>query len=172
MKLVRRISESIAWLGGYLSGWLVPVMMVLIMFEVFMRYVLGRSPMVADEFSGYMLVAIAFLGVAYTWKEKGHVRITALISRLPQRVSSWIRLITLVLAFAFSIVLTQSSYNYMAFSFKVKMTSPSVWLFPWQGPQMTIAIGFTLMTVLIVLEIAKAIVTMRSGRSFDEEVGR
>jgi len=128
--------------------------------------------MVADEFSGYLLVALSFLGAAYTWKEKGHIRITALVSRLPQRVSSWIRLITLVLAFAFSIVLTQSSYNYMAFSFKINMLSPTVNRFPLQGPQMTIAIGYTVLCLLIAVEIAKAIVKMRSGRSVDEERGR
>ena len=118
MKRLGRIIENIANIGGYFSGWLVPLMMLLVLYEVFMRYVLNQPPMIADEFSAYMLVALTFLGAAYTWKEKGHVRITALISRLPPKVSSWARLIALVIALIFAVILSQAGYHFTAFSFK------------------------------------------------------
>lgn len=170
MKTAGRIGESIANICGYFAGWLVPLMMLLVLFEVFMRYVLNRPPAVADEFSAYMLVVLAFLGAARTWKEKGHVRITALVRRLPQRVSSWIRLITLVFALVFTLALTQVSCGYLAFSFQVHMASATHRHFPWQGPQMAIPIGYALLCVLIIIEIAKAITDIRSGRSVDKEV--
>ena len=80
-------------------------MIVLIIIEVFMRYVLRQPPMVADEFSAYMLVAMSYLGAAYTFRERGHVRITALVNRLPIGVSSWLRVVTLAIAFIFSVAL-------------------------------------------------------------------
>ena len=54
MKRLGYIVEKIADIGGYFSGWLVFLMMILVFVEVFMRYVLRRPPMVADEFSAYM----------------------------------------------------------------------------------------------------------------------
>jgi TRAP-type C4-dicarboxylate transport system permease small subunit len=75
MKRIGYLIEKIAYLGGYLSGWLVPLMMMLVVVDVFMRYVMRKPLMVADEFSAYMLVALSFLGLAYTWREKGHVHV-------------------------------------------------------------------------------------------------
>ena len=167
MKRLGRVTESIVNIGGYFSGWLIPLMMLIVLFEVFMRYVLNRPPIVADEFSAYMLVALSFLGAAYTWKEKGHVRITALVSRLPSRVSSWIRLTALALALAFVVLLSQTGYHYLAVSFKYNMASASRLHFPLQGPQMSLPIGFTLLSLLIIVEIARAIMSIRSGKSVE-----
>ncbi|MBE0556342.1 MAG: TRAP transporter small permease subunit, partial [Proteobacteria bacterium] len=75
MKRIGIIVDRIAYLGGWFGGWLVPLMMMLVVVDVFMRYVMNRPLMVSDEFSAYMLVALSFLGLAYTWREKGHVRV-------------------------------------------------------------------------------------------------
>ena len=168
MKQLGRVIDSIVNVGGYFSGWLVPLMMLLVLAEVFMRYVMHQPPLVADEFSAYMLVALSFLGAAYTWKEKGLVRITALVSRLPPMVSSWLRLIMLVLAFIFVALLSNTAYHYLTFSFKFNMSSASHLQFPLQGPQMSLIIGFVLLSLLLIVEIARAIVNIRSGKSVEE----
>ena len=144
-------------------------MMLLVLYEVFMRYVLNQPPMIADEFSAYMLVALTFLGAAYTWKERGHVRITALTSRLPQRVSSWVRLIALILSLVFAITLAQAGYHFIAFSFRFNISS-ATWLHtPQHAPRITLLIGFILLALMLIVETAKAIVNLRAGKSVDEE---
>ncbi len=168
MKRLGHLIESIANIGGYFSGWLVPLMMLLVLFEVFMRYIVRQPPIVADEFAAYMLVALSFLALAYTWKERGHVRITILVSWLPRRVSSWVRLATLLLALAFTIGLSQASYAYLQYSFKVHMASVTHFRFPLQGPQMPLLIGFILLSLLLIVEIAKAIMKIRAGESVEE----
>ena len=169
MRRLVRVIENVTNIGGYFSGWLVPLMMALVLVEVFMRYVLNQPPMVADEFSAYLLVALTFLGAAYTWKERGHVRITALISRLPQRVSSWVRLIALILSLVFAIMLAQAGYHFTAFSFRFNISS-ATWLHtPQHAPRLTILIGFILLALMLIVETAKAIVNLRAGKSVDEE---
>lgn len=168
MKQLTRITESIANLGGYFSGWLVPLMMILVLFEVIMRYIVHQPPIIADEISAYMLVALSFIGMAYTWKENGHVRITALVSRLPARMSNWVRLIGLVLALTLATVLTHASYVYLAYSFKLNMASATHLRVPLQIPQMPLLIGFTILTLLLIIETTKAIIKIRSGESVEE----
>jgi len=147
-------------------------MMVLVLIEVFMRYVMNQPLMLADEFSAYLLVALTFLGAAYTWKEKGHVRITALVSRLPQRVSSWVRLIALILSLVFALTLAQAGYHFAAFSFRFNVSS-ATWLHtPQHAPRLTLLIGFILLTLILIVEIAKAIVNLRAGKHVDEETAR
>lgn len=167
MRRLGNVIERISDIAGYFSGWLVFLMMLLIVFEVFMRYALHQPPMVADEFSAYMLVALAFFGMAFTWKRGGHVRVTVLVSRLPAKVSSWIRLISLMVGFVFVLLLVAVSYEFIAYSFEFNLRS-STWLAtPLQWPQMTVLIGFVLLFMLLIAEITKVIVKIRSGESVE-----
>ncbi len=154
---------------GYIAGWLVPIMMVLVLVEVFSRYVVNRPLMVADEFGAYLLVAVSYLAAAYAWKEKGHVRITVLVSRLPLRISNRLRLITLLLALIVAIGLSQSAYSYLQTSFKLNMASGSWLHFPLQGPHMTLMIGFALLTLILAVEFIRAIMNLRRGERVEEE---
>lgn len=155
-----RVIEHSTNVGGVLSGGFVLLMIITVLFEVFMRYIVNKPPMIADEFSGYMLVLISYLGIAYTWKEKNHPRIGLLVDRLPVNVATWLKLATLILAFAFSLVLVIASFNYMAHSFKLHMAS-ATWLHtPLQGFQISLVIGFTLLAALLLANIAKAIMNM------------
>lgn len=83
MKQFASAVDRLANFVGYLSGWLVPIMMMLVVADVFMRYVMRQPLMVADEFSAYMLVTLSFLGFAYTWRQGGHVRVEVLVNYLP-----------------------------------------------------------------------------------------
>ncbi|MFC2047275.1 TRAP transporter small permease subunit [Chloroflexota bacterium] len=156
--------ESIAKGFGGFSGWLVPVMVVLVFYEVIMRYVVGRPPVIAEEFSSYLLVAVAFLGMAYTWREGGHVRVTAFVEKLPIRVANRLRLVRLIIALVFVLGLTYLSYVYLASSFQMGMRAGSWIRTPLQGPQMTILIGFALLSLLLIVEIKEAITKIRSGK--------
>ena len=148
-----------------------PLMMLLVFFEVIMRYAVGRPPLIADEFSAYMLVAVAFLGIAFTWRERGHVRITALVSRLPLKISSWMRLLAFILAFVFTVALTFASYQYLHYSFDLGLRSSTHLRFPLQGPQMVLPIGFALLSLVLIVDVAQAVVNLRSGKAVDEEAG-
>ncbi len=154
---------------GYIAGWFVLVIMLLVLVEVISRYVFHRPLMVSDEFGSYLLVAVSYLAAAYAWKEKGHVRITALVSRLPQGVSSWLRLITMLLALVVAIGLSWSAYSYLQTSFRLGMASGSWLHFPLQGPHMTLMIGFTLLSLMILVEVTRAIKNLRRGQRLEEE---
>jgi len=167
MRRIGYIIDRIADLVGYFSGWLVPLMMILIAVEVFMRYVLHQPLMVADEFSAYMLVALSYLGLAYTWRQGGHVRISILVSRFPSRVSSWVRLISLIMVLIFLIGLDQAGYKMIMYALKINLRS-STWLtIPLFWPQLTVFIGFILLTLLLVAEIARTIVKIRAGEKVE-----
>ena len=171
MKWLEHGTDRVTDIFGYFCKWLVPIMVALIFAEVFARYALKKPLMVADEYGAYMLVALCFLGAAYAWKEKSHVRITFLVSRLPLRAAVYLRLLTLIISFIFMALLTQASYGFIATSFKLGLKS-STWLItPLQVPHMTVVIGFFLLSLLLIGKIAKAIMHIRAGVT-DEETAR
>ena len=163
MKKIALLLEKIAYLGGYYSGWLVPLMMMLVVVEVFMRYVLRQPLMVADEFSAYMLVALAYLGMAYTWRQGGHVRVTVLISRLPYKVSSWIRFAGLILVFIFMVELDRVGYKMIMYALQINLRSSTWLMVPLFWPQLTVFVGFVLLTLLLAVDIVQMFIKIRAG---------
>jgi len=167
MKRIAHIVEKIAYLGGYYSGWLVPLMMILVVVEVFWRYVLHQPLMVADEFSAYMLVALSYLGFAYTWRQGGHVRVTVLVSRLPFRAASWIRFMGLILVFIFMIELDWVGYKMILYALQINLRSSTWLMVPLFWPQLTVFVGFILLTLLIVVDIVQAFIKIRAGEKVE-----
>ena len=167
MKQITNFIEKIAYLGAYYSGWLVPLMMMLVVVEVFMRYVLHQPLMLADEFSAYMLVAVSYLGTAYTWRQGGHVRVTVLVSRLQSRTAGWLRFIGLILVFIFMIELDRVSYKMVAYALQINLRSSTWLMFPLFWPQLTVFIGFVLLTILVVIDIVEAFIKIRAGEKVE-----
>ncbi|MFC1956223.1 TRAP transporter small permease subunit [Chloroflexota bacterium] len=167
-QIVARIVKRVANIGGYCAGWLVLAMMGTIFVEVFMRYVLNRPLGVGDEFAAYMLVALAYFGAAYTWMGKGHVRVTALVTRLPPKVASWLRLVTLACVFFFVLALCEASYGFMHTSFKLGLRSATWLRVPLQVPHATVVVGFLIFLLALGVDIARAIMNIRAGKSVEE----
>ena len=159
------LTEKIAYLCGYLSGWLVPLMMMLVVVDVFMRYVMQQPLMIADEFSAYMLVALSFLGFAYTWRQGGHVRVEVVVNYLPPRLYAWVRLIGLILTFIFMLEMDRAAYRMIAYALQMKMRSSTWLMFPLFWPQLTIFVGFVLLTLMLAVDILRAGATVRTGKS-------
>lgn len=170
MQRVDRIVEKVADVGGYFSGWMVPLMMILVVVEVFMRYVIQRPLLIADEFSAYLLVALSYLGLAYTWRQRGHVRITILVAHLPSRWASRVRLGGLILTFLFLIGLSQAGFKMILYARQMDLRSETFFTFPLFWPQLTVFVGFALLTLQLLIEIIRAIAKIRAGEKVEESI--
>ena len=167
MKQLGSIIERIADFVGYLSGWLVPLMMMLVVVDVFMRYVMRRPLMVADELTAYMLVALSFLGFAYTWRQGGHVRVEVVVNYLPPRLYDWVRLGGLILTFLFMIEMDRAAYKMIAYALEMKMRSSTWMMFPLFWPQLTIFVGFVLLTLMLAMDIVRIWVKIRTEKKVE-----
>lgn len=167
MRKIDRIIERVSYITGYCAGWVLLGIMSLTMIEVVTRYVLHRPLILADEFGGYSLVVISFLGLAYCWRERGHIRITFVVSRMPVRVSNWLRVVTLTVALVYVSVASKVSYDFVVDAFRRNFRSNSWLMTPLKWPEMAIPIGFTLLALVLVIEVAKAIRNIRTGANIE-----
>ena len=157
VKVIEKVTDV---LSGYLQAGIIFFLMVMLLAEVLTRYIL-RSPLsIADEMGGYLLVAITFMGLAYTWKEKGHVRVSLLISRLPDKFGQQLRFITLFLATVFTLPLIKACYDLISDSLLFESRSGSWLRTPLAYPQTILLIGATMLFLQLVAEIIKAIIAM------------
>ena len=93
-KWIQRIDFYICSVGMFL---LIP-MMLLTAADVIGRAVWTRPIPGAVELSSYMLNVFILLGVAYTHQAKGHVRVSMLISRLPEQAETILDIIATLLS--------------------------------------------------------------------------
>ncbi len=170
MSRLSRVIENLTNLAGYIAAALIILMIGLVLYEAFMRYALNKPPAIADEISAYMLVVVAFVGTAYCFKVKGHMRVSALTDRLPPKISNWLRVVSLSLVFIFALVLTKASFGYLGYSFKVGMKSSSWLRVPLQIPQMALPIGFMLLALILLVTIIKTISDIRAGKNIEVKV--
>jgi TRAP-type C4-dicarboxylate transport system permease small subunit len=136
----------------------------LTMAEVISRYVLQDPLILADEFGGYALVAITFLGLAYCTREEGHIRITFLVERLPTRGANPVRMATLALGLVFVVVAAWVSWSFLGDSFTRDMRSNSMLRVPLKWPQMAMPVGFSLFALALLARLADAVRDLRAGR--------
>lgn len=161
---MKKLSRAIDIVSGHVSGWLIFLMMWIVLIEVVSRYVVRQPLRVADEFSAYMYVAAVFIGAAYTWKEKGHVRIAILADRLSPRAALWLRLVVLTGALVFIPVLINAVYEMFTFSMDIGMRS-ATWLRVPLGPvQVFMFIGIIILFSQVVIEFIKTIQALRTAR--------
>ena len=161
--IIKFIEKMTDVLSGQLQAGIIFFLMVMLLVEVLTRYIL-RSPLsIADEMGGYLLVAITFMGLAYTWKEKGHVRVSLLISRLPHKLAYLLRIITLILATLFTIPLMKACYDLISDSLLFESRSGSWLRTPLAYPQTILLIGAIMLFLQLVAEIIKA--TIAPGKS-------
>ena len=93
-KCIQRVTLYVSYLGMIL---LIP-MMLLTTTDVVGRAFWSRPIYGTVELSSYMLAVFILLGIAYTHQVKGHVRVTMLTSRLSERASLALNLVTTLLS--------------------------------------------------------------------------
>ncbi len=163
MEKIWRIIDRVSYLAGYVAGWVLLGIISLTLVEVVTRYILLHPLILCDEFGGYSLVAITFLGLAYCAREKGHIRITFLVERLPIQMASRLRLVTLSLGLLYIGIGSKISWDFLVGSFQRNICSNSWLMTPLKYPQMALPIGFTLYALILIMEIAKALRDMKAG---------
>lgn len=158
MRVFNQLLERfITLISGGLQGVVICVLMVLILVEVTTRYVMQNPLSIAEEYGGYMLVAITYIGLAYTWKNRTHVRVTFLIDKFPIRIRLGVRVFTLSLALVFSGFMCVAAWELVGESFLFGDRSGSWLRTPLAWPQMTLIIGSAMLFLQLCLEVIKAI---------------
>ena len=93
-KTLQKINRCFAFGGMFL---LIP-MMLLTTADVIGRSYFRHPITGAYELSSYLLAVFILLGIAYTYQVGGHVRVTMFVSKLPDRVSVTVEIITILLS--------------------------------------------------------------------------
>lgn len=99
-------------------------MMLLTFGVVIARYVFNVGAIPVQEFIIYLHGTVFMLGIAYTLRHSGHVRVDILYQRLSRRGQTFVDLFgTIFFLFPVALFILWSSLDFVAFSWSLKETS-------------------------------------------------
>lgn len=101
-----------------LSGTCLVLMTVLILAQISAK-LMGVIIPSSEDFAGWFLSATIFLGLAYTFNDGGHIRVTMLLTRLSTKNRRWIEFVNIFVGLFitgylayYTIATVQESYSY------------------------------------------------------------
>lgn len=143
--IVSRLSTA----GAVISGVVFASMTLLVLSEVVLRTFFSTSTLVSGEYSGYALSAMVYLGLAFSFREGAHIR----ISFLRDRIHGIARFVLEIFCHIFVLVLCGLSSIYMWDMFRVSkarnLTAYTVAETPLYIPQFIVFVGLCLLTFQI-----------------------
>ena len=143
--------------GAYLSSVFMILIVALILFEIFLRTFFHTSTLISDEFSAYFFVAVVMLGLSYTFKENGHIRITLILSRLGKKTEKVFDIITSTIALILTLFIFYHSLIMVIETCKLDMRADSIAETPIFIPQIALPVGLFLFALQITVKIIRRI---------------
>lgn len=168
-----RILEVISRLGGSIAAFAVFTLMVLMMYEVITRYVLGAPTSWGYEVTTWVMGASFVLAIGYALAANSHVRVDFLHDAFGARVRHGFDLVGYLIVLPLLVWLTYGLWDYFHGPFRSgertgqSAWNPQVWPF-----RLVLFIGVSIWTLQTLVEIVKAVAALRTtedgGRTTDD----
>lgn len=125
LEKIVRIIDGLSDKIGYLVGWLTTIMVLVVFYDTFMRYVFNKGNLALQELEWHLFAVIFLIGAAYTLKQGGHVRVDIIYLKLSDKAKAWIDLLGIfVFLIPFSIMVILSTKGFIVNSWNVREVSP------------------------------------------------
>lgn len=117
---VARAIEALSERSGRMAAWLILLMVLLICYDVTMRYLFHSGSVAVQELEWHLFAMVFLLGAAYTMKHDAHVRVDVVYHSkwMNARRRAWVDLlggILFLLPFCILIITTAWPFAYTAY---------------------------------------------------------
>jgi TRAP-type mannitol/chloroaromatic compound transport system permease small subunit len=121
IRLINRLNERV----GVLTSWLTALLVIVVSYDVCVRYLFGESSVGLQELEWHIFALIFLLGAAYTLNVDEHVRVDVFYTRFSIKNKAWINFLgSIFLLIPFCIIVIISSQDFISISFRMGETSP------------------------------------------------
>ncbi len=146
---MRRLLDWIYRVSGALSVVLLILIGLLTVAQMVGRLAGSNVPS-ADDFATFCMAGSLFLGLAYTFRRGGHVRVLTLHQRLPARIGRWMDAVCLAVAAVILAWLTWYTQDMIGTSYGMnEHTLGEIPVAKWI-PMSSMLVGLTVMLVAVV----------------------
>ncbi|MEH7342438.1 TRAP transporter small permease subunit [Bacillus sp. JJ1532] len=164
MEKMIRIVDNTNKVFAYIAGTMLVLSVVLIMGEIVARSVFNSTIYITTEYTAYFMVAITFLGLAFTLKEKGHIRMVFLYKVFKGvKARMILDIYSYVVGLAAFLIITIATFQFFWDSLVSGTQSMQLTKTYLAIPQFILPLGSLLLTLQFIAEISKTVLRYRSG---------
>ena len=154
-----KFSDSVDFISnsaGFASALALLAMVFFVCFEVVSRYAFNAPTVWVSEYSTYLLLGVAFVGLAYTQKQDSHIQVEFLLGYLNEPLRQKLNLFTLWLGLFFVVFATWQmiSFNYQEYVNGTRswgLLATPQWL-----PEVCVSVGYGLFGLSLIADINRA----------------
>lgn len=156
------VSGKVSNAGAFLSSLFMILITALIGLEVLLRSVFDTTTHISTEYSAYFFIALVSLGLSYTLKEEGHIRITLFTGRLGGKAKKLQEIVTTLLALVITLFLLYYTFLMTYETYCLGMTADTVSNTPLYIPQIAVPLGISLLAIELICRLLRIIYDIRS----------
>ncbi|WP_249872587.1 TRAP transporter small permease [Oceanobacillus saliphilus] len=112
MKVLQTITDVLNRILLVVSLSILAAMVLVIIYQVFSRQILGSAPAWSEEVSRLLFVWVSFLGIAYGFREKLHIGVGLVIGKLPKKVQTIFDYFAKILVIGFGFLLIYYGWQF------------------------------------------------------------
>ncbi len=167
-KIVRTIDAVSEWTGKT-GRWLGVMLMLLVTYEVIMRYVFTKPSLWGYEMSVILAASLYVLAFSYAHLHGAHVRVDMIYSHLPNRGKATIDVLGgLFLFLPFIILLTINAWDWMFVSWATNEKMPITGWYPPAGPLRTVVFyGLALFALQGIAQFIRDLYKLVTNKSYE-----
>lgn len=163
-RALRRVGTFAGTVSGTLAGTGVCVIFFVTIAEIISRKLLGRSILWSTEIQLFTVACISFLGLAYTLREEGHVRMTLIYSQLSKETQRVLDFVVTLVALAWTGYFAYALYLRTARAFLKNESTAGVIDIPFWMGMIWMVIGAILLGLVLLARLIKVM----GGESFGQ----
>jgi TRAP-type C4-dicarboxylate transport system permease small subunit len=164
------ICDGLSKAFGIAAGIMLLFGAALTLAEIVLRSFFTKTTYIAEEYTGYLMVAITFLALCYTLKDKGHIRMTFLHSLVKGKARIFLDIYAFFVGFVICAVITYTTAQFFWDSVVSQSRSMHVSATYLAVPQFFMPLGFFMMSAQFLAEIIRSVLYLRLGTVEDHEV--
>src|SRR3954470_8564550 len=153
---LRRVLDGIYLFAGYAAA-----IFLLAIFAIMMVMSVGRQFQLnipaGDDFASWCMAAMAFLGLAHTFKRGEMIRVGLLLERLHGRKKQIAEVVALAIAAAFVLYFTRHAVQMTYDSFRFNDMAQGVLAIPMWIPQLGYSGGLVILSIALIDEMVNVI---------------
>ncbi len=157
MKKFIRVIDGVSGLSGWISGIMMALALIIVVSEIVVRTIFSKTLYISDEYSGYLMAMLTFMGLAYTLRERGHIRVMVLTHSLKRQTRIIYDMVCMLIGFLFCVGLTWYTFVFFWDSVVNKTLSMQITETYLAIPQAFLPVGSFLFLLQFLSEFLKGV---------------
>ncbi len=118
-----RLDSVIDWTGRG-TAWICLVLVLLVAFNVILRYAFRLGPVALQELEWHLMSPIALVGMSYALRHGDHVRVDIFFGRFSRTLQEWIDLTASVVTVVIAVIIFKLSLGFVDQAYSIGEGSP------------------------------------------------